>query len=193
MTSLTDFEKKIASITGDIHVDDGREGIVGAEGGLQMPKPHPKKKKIRSRERRATFHLHTKSSQTKYSHKLQDQYTRIKKAKEYNDFVSKFNNTGTDGSGSNLKLPNSLSTNRRHSMMQNQLAKQHETRHEYMQSIVEAEKNVKILMETKMHLNEKYNQVLWDIGEIQKGIDEQEQALGPMKQMQRRLQVALKR
>ena len=78
-------------------------------------------------------------------------------------------------------------------MMQNQLAKQHETRHEYMQSIVEAEKNVKILMETKMHLNEKYNQVLWDIGEIQKGIDEQEQALGPMKQMQRRLQVALKR
>ena len=44
-----------------------------------------------------------------------------------------------------------------------------------------------------MHLNEKYNQVLWDIGEIQRGIDEQEQALGPMKQMQRRLQVALKR
>ena len=78
-------------------------------------------------------------------------------------------------------------------MMRNQLAKQHETRHEFMQSIVEAEKNVKILMETKMHLNEKYNQVLWDIGEIQKGIDEQEQALGPMKQMQRRLQVALKR
>ena len=78
-------------------------------------------------------------------------------------------------------------------MMQNQLAKQHETRHEYMQSIVEAEKNVKILMETKMHLNEKYNQVLWDISEIQKAIDEEELAFGPMKQVQRRLQAALKR
>ena len=193
MASLTDLEKKLASITGDVLIDDGRETNADTNEDLQMPNSSPKEKTMRSRGRRATFHLHTKSSQRKYSYKLQEQYARIKKAKEYNDFVSKFNNTGTDGSGSNLKLPNSLSTNRRHSMMQNQLAKQHETRHEYMQSIVEAEKNVKILMETKMHLNEKYNQVLWDIGEIQKGIDEQEQALGPMKQMQRRLQVALKR
>ena len=193
MASLTDLEKKLASITGDVLIDDGRETNADTNEDLQMPNSSPKEKTMRSRGRRATFHLHTKSSQRKYSYKLQEQYARIKKAKEYNDFVSMFNNTGTDGSGSNLKLPNSLSTNRRHSMMQNQLAKQHETRHEYMQSIVEAEKNVKILMETKMHLNEKYNQVLWDIGEIQKGIDEQEQALGPMKQMQRRLQVALKR
>ena len=58
---------------------------------------------------------------------------------------------------------------------------------------MEAEKNVKILMETKMHLNEKYNQVLWDISEIQKAIDEEELAFGPMKQVQRRLQAALKR
>ena len=193
MASLTDFEKKIASITGDIHVDDGREGIVGADGGLQMPKPHPKKKKMRSRGRRATFHLHTKSSQTKYSHKLQDQYTRIKKAKEYNDFVSKFN-AGANGSESNLNLPNSPPIGRRHSVLKNNtLAKQHETRHDYMRSIMEAEKNVKILMETKMHLNEKYNQVLWDISEIQKAIDEEELAFGPMKQVQRRLQAALKR
>ena len=193
MASLTDLEKKLASITGDVLIDDGRETNADTNEDLQMPNSSPKEKTMRSRGRRATFHLHTKSSQRKYSYKLQEQYARIKKAKEYNDFVSKFN-AGANGSESNLNLPNSPPIGRRHSVLKNNtLAKQHETRHDYMRSIMEAEKNVKILMETKMHLNEKYNQVLWDISEIQKAIDEEELAFGPMKQVQRRLQAALKR
>ena len=48
-------------------------------------------------------------------------------------------------------------------------------------------------METKMHLDEKYNQVVQDISEIQKKIKEEEMAFEPIKQVQKRLKVALKR
>ena len=192
MASLADFEKKLASITGDVPVEDRQGGSTDADKVSRLPDPRPKGKKMRSRGRRATFHLHTKSSQTKYSHKLQDQYARIKKAKEYNEFVSKFN-ADTDGEASNLHVPNSLANHRRHSVLENTLIKRHETRHDYMRSIVEAENNVKNLMETKMHLDEKYNQVVQDISEIQKKIKEEEMAFEPIKQVQKRLKVALKR
>ena len=77
MASLADFEKKLASITGDVLIDDGRERNADANKGLQMPNSGPKEKTMRSRGRRTTFHLHTKSSQRKYSYKLQEQYARI--------------------------------------------------------------------------------------------------------------------
>ena len=45
---------------------------------------------------------------------------------------------------SNLHVPNKLTNHRRHSVLENTLIKRHETRHDYMRSIVEAENNVKI-------------------------------------------------
>ena len=99
------------------------------------PPPPPKDpQQQRSRvRRRSTFNLPTKSSQLKYSCKLQDQYSRIKNAKEYNNFIANYNS-----------MPQKINMEK--------LAKKHETHHDYMNSIMEAEKNVKILEETKMHL-----------------------------------------
>ena len=94
-----------------------------------------KQQKTNQKRRQSTFHHHTKSSQLKYSYKLQEQYSRIKNAKEYNTFIQQYN-------------ANSMNNH----IDKKKLFKKHITRHDYMNSIMEAEKNVKILVETKLHL-----------------------------------------
>ena len=94
-----------------------------------------KQQKTNQKRRQSTFHHHTKSSQLKYSYKLQEQYSRIKNAKEYNNFIQQYN-----ANPMNNHIDKKM------------LFKKHITRHDYMNSIMQAEKNVKILVETKLHL-----------------------------------------